>query len=62
MNARPTTVSALLLLLLSWCMQAMESVPDDHTSLNRQFLEERMRDQMEEVVLTQRRRWGSAKK
>lgn len=33
----------------------MESVPGDHTALNRQFLEERMRDQLEEVVLTQRR-------
>lgn len=41
--------------------QAMESVPHDHTRLNRQFLEERMRDQMEEVVLTQRRRWGTRK-
>ncbi|CAM9357348.1 unnamed protein product [Pylaiella littoralis] len=36
-------------------MKAMESVPGDHTALNRQFLEERMRDQLEEVVLTQRR-------
>eukprot|EP00903_Cladosiphon_okamuranus_P006174 g6071.t1 len=34
---------------------AMESVPADHMALNRQFLEERMRDQLEEVVLTQRR-------
>eukprot|EP00904_Undaria_pinnatifida_P004554 jgi/Undpi1/1409/HiC_scaffold_11.g04800.m1 len=37
-------------------VEAMKSVPDDHTRLNRQFLEERLRDQMEEVVLTQRRK------
>ncbi|CAM9787914.1 unnamed protein product [Scytosiphon promiscuus] len=36
-------------------INAMETVQADHVALNRQFLEERMRDQLEEVVLTQRR-------
>lgn len=34
----------------------MTSVPDDHVVLNRDFLEERLKDEMQEVVLTQRRR------
>lgn len=38
----------------------MNSVSDDHARLNRQFLEERLRDQMEDVVLTQRRRCRNA--
>lgn len=40
---------------LAFVAQAMSGVSDDHTRLNRQFLEERLRDQMEEVVLTERR-------
>lgn len=40
--------------------QAMNSVSEDHARLNRQFLEERLRDQMEDVVLTQRRRCRNA--
>lgn len=34
----------------------MNSVTDDHARITRQFLEERLRDQMEDVVLTQRRK------
>ncbi|CAM9670451.1 unnamed protein product [Ectocarpus sp. 4 AP-2014] len=36
--------------------EAMESIPSDHVELKRQFLEERMRDQLDNVVLTQRRK------
>lgn len=46
----------LALVPLSPSYKAMESVQADHLALNRQFLEERMRDQLEEVVLTQRRK------
>lgn len=52
---RASSSFALSLWLSVFLSQAMESIPTDHMELNRQFLEERMRDQLEEVVLTQRR-------
>lgn len=47
----------LSMLLTPTHVQAMLSVPDDHVTLNRDFLEERLKDQVQDVVLTQRRRY-----